>query len=279
MLGFDSRNRLVGIEMLYASLESVHFIEKALTDLAHIAFVRQMEDGTGASVTTEERESIRGHLKYVLRYADKLEMTDIAHLIHEIFRPKIDTLDPLSVEDVHLMRERISDSLQGVLSSYGCLLLTKKENALFESNEKEWEAVISKWGVLSYDIKESGKCIAIGRSTAAVFHLMRILEKSAQLLLQDLGITHHKSKAVEDIVMKFTLDALGNKIKELENPQQGQKDKERVQKLSEAYTLLFACKEAWRNPVMHPGSIWTEEQALDIYGSTRKFMFFLSSII
>jgi hypothetical protein len=44
------------------------------------------------------------------------------------------------------------------------------------------------------------------------------------------------------------------------------------------HTLLFTCKEAWRNPVMHPGSVWTEEEANDIHRSTKKFMNFLASI-
>lgn len=279
MLGCDSRNRLVGIKMLYASLENVHFIERALSDLANIAFIRQMADGSGSSVTLEEREHIRGHLKYILQYADKLEVTDISHLINEIFRPRVDTHDPLTIEDVLMMRERINDSLQGVLASYGCLLLNKKENAIFDEGEKGWEVIISKWGVLSYDIKEAGKCVAIGRSTAAVFHLMRILEKCTQLLLQDLGVTQYKGKPIEDLVMKDTLEALGKAITALGNPQGQKKDKERVQKLSEAHVLLLSCKEAWRNPVMHPGSTWTEEEAEDIYSSTNKFMAFLASII
>ena len=39
------------------------------------------------------------------------------------------------------------------------------------------------------DIDEAGKCLALDRGTACVFHLMRILEIGLQLLAAKLGIS------------------------------------------------------------------------------------------
>lgn len=45
-----------------------------------------------------------------------------------------------------------------------------------------WESVIKRFSC-SYDVDEARKCIALDRPTAAVFHLMRVVE-SAVLELQ-----------------------------------------------------------------------------------------------
>src|SRR5579864_3349311 len=50
-------------------------------------------------------------------------------------------------------------------------------------------AVEAKFSRMSEDISEAGKCLALNRSTASVFHLMRILELAVQAFGSEIGVT------------------------------------------------------------------------------------------
>src|SRR5262249_13649752 len=51
---------------------------------------------------------------------------------------------------------------------------------LFETPLQDWGDVPDKFPSVVYDVTEAGKCLALGRDTAAVLHLMRVLERGLQ---------------------------------------------------------------------------------------------------
>ena len=60
-------------------------------------------------------------------------------------------------------------------------------------------AVIAKWHNLEYDIVEAGNCYAMGRCTAMVFHLMRVMEFGVQELGVKLGVALERKELAEHI--------------------------------------------------------------------------------
>jgi hypothetical protein len=98
---------------------------------------------------------------------------------------------------------------------------------------------------------------------------MRVLEiglRSVANTLQEKSIDPSHNPSWYTILSKF--DA------ELSKPL---KDRSSIWKNDDAFysgvaARLHAIKDAWRNPTMHPASIYTEEQAQEIWQLTQWFM-------
>ena len=69
------------------------------------------------------------------------------------------------------------------MSSKNCFIIPAGKEGFFDPVEPIFGLdVESKFSVMSEDIAEAGKCLALERSTAAVFHLMRVMEIGVQRL-------------------------------------------------------------------------------------------------
>ena len=134
----------------------------------------------------------------------------------------------------------------------------------FEQPSLFGEGVSLKFPTASFDIEEGGKCLALGRPTACVFHMMRTMEVGLKALAKELKIpyapswesyikqieanitTKHKSKSKKwKAIEPFYRDALGN---------------------------LISIKIAWRNPTMHIVRNYTSGEAEDVLRTVRTFM-------
>lgn len=125
-----------------------------------------------------------------------------------------------------------------------------------------------KFPSIAYDTVEAGNCCAMGRSTACVFHLMRIMEVGVQAFGTKLGVTLTCKKNWQSILDE------SNKAIKLLSP----KDPVTVE-LSQASANLYAVKQAWRNEVMHPKDTYTLEEAENLIRLVKIFMGQLASII
>lgn len=114
---------------------------------------------------------------------------------------------------------------------------------------------------LEYDITESGNCIAFDRGTAAVFHLMRVMEVGVQRFGTRLGVS-----LTHELNWQAILDRINPAIKARKAKNQD------TILLSQTAAHLFSVKVAWRNPTMHPTSKYTPEEAKDIYQNVKTFM-------
>jgi hypothetical protein len=116
----------------------------------------------------------------------------------------------------------------------------------------------------SEDIAEAGKCLALNGGTACVFHLMRVMENAVQVMGASLNVTlidkHNKELAWGPLLSNLNC-AIQKMLKGRQRDQ-----------WSEAYTLLYHVKQAWRNDTMHPNQTYTREEAKAILDAVRIFM-------
>lgn len=116
------------------------------------------------------------------------------------------------------------------------------------------------------DIDEAGKCLALDRNTACVFHLMRAMEQVLKHLALKLDI--------ENVEKEW-----GKLLSEIDGKIQAMpKGKERDE-WSECRANLYHVKQAWRNSTMHPKETYTNSQARDILRAVRSFMEQLAALI
>jgi hypothetical protein len=140
------------------------------------------------------------------------------------------------VSDIDDLRRRLLDQMESIF----CLLLSLEEKELYQaSNPLFGNDVDSAFPEISEDIEEAGKCIALERATAAVFHLGRAMERTVSILATKLKIPS------PDREWGKLLSDLDGQI--LAMPKGTLKDA-----WSACRANLYHVKQAWRNPTMHP---------------------------
>lgn len=116
------------------------------------------------------------------------------------------------------------------------------------------------------DMMEAGKCLAVDRSTACVFHLMRVVEVGAKrLATKTLGLTlSHKA------TLGTIITLIGREVAKM--PTTTPKEMERKEEFSKMADHLNHIKDGWRNKTMHPGLRYDGEQAMLMFKNVCEFM-------
>jgi len=167
---------------------------------------------------------------------------------------------------VRLIHGRLKDELD-----VACVLVISPDHAKYlDDGAMFGDEVADAFPSASYDISESGKCLALRRSTACVTHLMRALEVALRVMSAPFGVdTAHTN-------WHNVIDQLEAKIKAMNVASHGPAWKAEQQFFASAAIHFRMLKDGWRNYAMHVREKYTEEQAEDIYRSTRSFMRHLS---
>jgi hypothetical protein len=119
------------------------------------------------------------------------------------------------------------------------------------------------------DIEEAGKCLALGRSTAAVFHLMRVLESGLRALGASLGdptLDANANPTWDRILKRGDIELLKSADKRSREWQA------KGEFFTDAIANLRAVKTAWRNPTMHVIGVYDPEKALDVFNTVGALM-------
>jgi hypothetical protein len=121
----------------------------------------------------------------------------------------------------------------------------------------------------SDDVEEAGKCIGLGRNTASVFHLMRVMEVGLRSLGKSLNnpeLDPKRNPSWETILRPCD--------EELKKPLSKRSSEWQTdeQFFSTATANLRAVKDAWRNPTMHVERRYNDEEARDAWNAVRAFM-------
>jgi HEPN domain-containing protein len=109
-----------------------------------------------------------------------------------------------------------------------------------------------------FDLEEAGKCLALARNTACIFHLMRAMELALQALCARLGVTDVQKR------WGFLLQDIDNALEAM--------PKDARQQWSTVRSGLWHVKEAWRNDTMHPNEKYTDEEAREVLYAVKVFL-------
>jgi len=187
------------------------------------------------------------YIKKRLEYADKIDQ-EICDATFDLYR-------------------RIKDELEVQL-----ILMVPTEKAKFYESPLPFfgEEVIERFPDLVYDMDEAYKCYVFDRSTACVFHLMRVMEGAIQRLGRILEVPNVKEKNWQNIISEIK-HAIREKYPNA-------KDEKRI-KYENTLGQLETVKIAWRNPTMHPKVTYTETEAENIINAVKAFMYALMDIV
>lgn len=137
---------------------------------------------------------------------------------------------------------------------------------------RDWEAVAARFPDATTDIEEAGKCYALRRNAACVFHSMQIVEHGLLALGRFMQINDPKSG--------FT--AVANELdRVLKRPYPERTEFERIHYafFQQVNAPINSMRDAWRNKISHAQGALTlltsdfnDDVAHEIYTATRGFM-------
>ncbi len=123
-----------------------------------------------------------------------------------------------------------------------------------------------------FEIDEAAKCLALGRSTACVFHLMRVLEVAIDSVRECLSV-HPPTRPAE----RNWGAILGNIKKDIDARKTSWASPKDGEFFAEVHASFDAVRNVWRNATMHVENKYTAEEAEHIWNATRGLMMKLAS--
>jgi hypothetical protein len=189
-------------------------------------------------------------------------------------RPEIHIPEPL----MRALRDRLTvlnSNIKGELAAKVFLDVPTRMIDQYRQTEPLFGPLVDKkFPSLLKEIEESGKCLALGRSTASAFHSVRCLEAGLRAVSRCLGIPDPTTGAQRN--WHFVLDGI-----EKELTKRWPKSIDRFSGdgkiFSELHGFLSAMKNPYRNDTMHLDRNYDEGDARDIMGAIRSVMKMIAS--
>lgn len=228
--------------------------------------------GAGISLPPEMPMSMKTQflkrLQLIGAFADEVGMFAAGGAARDAYLPCLHLLAPDRPDAGALLSlagyaERVIEPLRHELKARQCFMLDMRHADLMEDRPQFGDAVAAAFPTATFDIAEAAKCRALGRWTASVMHLMRVLEIGLAALAQHLGID------AADRNWNSLLNEIEAKARTIGKGTHGADE---AQWAAEAATHLRFIKNAWRNHAMHPLEKYDEERASAIYDNAAAFM-------
>jgi len=118
------------------------------------------------------------------------------------------------VSDVRPLLLELNKRIQVELKAHTYFYVSKERSAFYQKPLSGWEATEITFPSVRYDIEEAGKCLAFGRTTAAVFHLMRVIGAGVNALGKSLNepVLDASRNLTWDNVLSRCVKELGEKF-------------------------------------------------------------------
>jgi hypothetical protein len=170
--------------------------------------------------------------------------------------------------------KQLGDRFSDYLNSRIAVMIPERQKARYENPVSGWETVIEKFPLTTDHIEEAGKCLALGRNTACVYHLSGVVQDALDSLGTKLRVPLDPTSD--------TWNGLARKIEiAIAGKQAATPNKKSWKTLEPFYSELVsdikAIKNAWRNPTMHFRRTYTDSQAEKLYTRVQEFMIHAST--
>jgi hypothetical protein len=179
-------------------------------------------------------------------------------------------------ETVGQLWEEVHSRLLDELGLVSVFVLTEREAGYFEPANPIFGAdVAAKFGTdAAFEIDEAGKCLALGRPTASVFHLMRTMEIAIRAIARCLQIPDPSKPAERNwaTILKMIKEGIEAKWTTSASRMTGDGGF-----FVEILAMLEAVRTPWRNATMHVEKKYSDDEAEHIFVAVKGFMRKLAS--
>ena len=235
----------------------------------HFAYVHSVI-ATMGDLPKERREGLRSNVYNLRGYCESLGLTMTVKSIDRLLEG-LKAEPPVSGEELQRRLDDLSERLSDEFASILFLSVRPELAAYYDKVNLFGDSVAANFPSAAFDIEEAGKCLALGRGTACVFHLMRVLEVGLYAMAKQFNVTpeenwHNAIEQIQSEVNRLAKTSTGSK-----SPWK-KAWKDRVEFYSEAAVQFMYIKEAWRNRGAHAGKVYTLEKARSIFNHVCELM-------
>ena len=219
----------------------------------------------------------------MMEHAENLEMDKTRERCF-LFHAALDASRNPVLDSDRLTPREIVRELKGIIDT-GIEELRHKQFAFVPTNKAEFFERDDLFGVavkeatsdeINTEIKAAGNCLAADLNTAAVFHLMRVVEYAMRatvihlhLPIGDIPIEHAEWKTLIELIEKEVRRKRA--VYDRSEPKK-REDFEDCKFYRMVADECFAFKEIWRNNVMHTQGTYSAPAALGVFERVRDFM-------
>jgi hypothetical protein len=224
-------------------------------------------EGVFASPAAPQREIMREALDDLVRDLDAMRLPfsrKAAERVRELILAD-NASGAVIRNEVNQFARRVKDEME----TRRYLSLSDSEGRFFEPDAPLFgDEVRAKFQNAAFEIDEAGKCFAVGRYTASVFHLMRVMEVGIEGARRCLSIPDPVKPAQRNwgAILRAVKDELDTR------KGAGWRSPGDQAFFDDVYVSLDAVRNVWRNATMHVENKYTEEEAEHIFGAVRGFM-------
>jgi len=181
--------------------------------------------------------------------------------------------DPISAESIAAALSELQMAFHKELASRKFAMIENQKGDFLEHDNLFGELVGKKFPSAAADIKEAGNCLAVGLDTAAVFHLMRVVEYGLRALATKLNIPIPADE-LEYAQWQTIIDQIYTSVRVLTNSPPGSpKEKSELREFYNGVMSEFSgFKDVWRNNIMHTRGKYNEFEAKGVFERVHDFM-------
>ena len=164
------------------------------------------------------------------------------------------------------LRNRFNDDTKGI----SFFIIPPSQIEHYDKERLFGNAVCDQFPSVTDDISEAGKCLALDRGTACVFHLTRVVEVGLDALAKRLRIPPQKNWGAYLNRITECLDAKKKPLPKWV--------KRNELFFRDSAMIIAGIKDKWRNPcVHHISKHYSPNQAEEIFNEVKKLMFHLAT--
>ncbi len=252
---------------LVCELDTLHL-------LAGFASVQWRSKGDGP-ITAEMRQDALESLRDIGKICKDIGLERVLGRISETvgrLSSKDDWAD-CSCRTICTEIDAVQNLLRIELGEVGCLVVPKNKVDFYLQKFLLGPDVACAFPLAQRDIFDAGNCLALNLNTAAVFHLMRVLEFGLRALAGHLKVkTVKKRVPVAYGTWEEIIRAISLRIEALSKTTKGPKRQKELDFYNGLLIELRAVKDYWRNAVMHARDSYDQHQAMSVFTHVKTFM-------
>jgi hypothetical protein len=228
------------------------------------------------TVSEDLRNELRAHSNTIIDLCKRIG----APATVDSLKRCIQNLDKIkSISGLGLVYQTATVCFYDEMARFHALILNP-EDAKRYNNQRFSAETTARFPEAVYDMEEAGKSLGVRRSTATVFHLMRVLEVAIRDWSTKLGVPLARlapSGRLREEMWGDLESTIQAKVSELPESTYSEKEGKNAQRA--AIASFQNVRYAWRNPTMHPAAKYTPEEADDVFDSVVRFTDRLAKLI
>lgn len=221
----------------------------AVEELQNIRYVLMSiygEEGSASGLKEMHATRLQTGLDYLSKWCAVVDLEATKHLADELLG---DVQVGMNADELDAKIDSIQSIARNELEKKKFLYVSEELARYYDNISICGSAVAEKFQKALPDIVEAGNCYALGRPTACVFHLMRVIPYGMAVLAKKLKVKY--GAPIETLDWGSIITPIDKAVRLLQQQTRSKKRAADQKYYSEVVSHLYFCKDAWRNHVSH----------------------------